>query len=320
MRSLVYSLIAALCLTAGLVPLAHAQTAFSSSDPSGTVSCSPSGTCTSITFTPIPSSDSYIFQNVCLSTTPISPVDASTVNGYNGGPCASYTGFNSTQFGACVQNWGGSCTLNVSSGGLAAGTYTVYIYIYYTYCPTADIVQGGCTVGSGGTGYPAVQTVTASGTIGSNNPPTNDSWVPGSWGTCSSSGTQTRSVTCQDSSGNIVSNSNCTSTEPATTQSCTPATNYTWVSGAWSACSAGTETRTVSCENSSNTVVSSSYCTSTEPAASQSCTSTTPVNSQDPTCTDPTCTAVNSGPGVTLPNCVPDPSQGKFCVVVPTKQ
>ena len=269
MRSLLYSLIALVGLACGALPAAYAQTAYASSDSSGTVTCSSSGTCNSITFTPMTGTDSYLFESAyCFTTTPLSSPTVGTVAGSNGGPCASYTDFNSSYLGAFSQTWGGSFTINVTSGGEPVGTYTVYLYIDYSYCPTADLSGGACSVGNGGTGYEAVQSMTLSATVGA--PTTsNDTWVTGSWGTCSSSGTQTRSVTCQDSSGNIVSNSNCTATEPATTQSCTP---------------------------------------------------TTSVNSQDPTCTDPTCTAVNSGPGVTLPNCVPDPSQGKFCVVVPTKQ
>lgn len=269
MRSFIYSLLALMCLAATCLPPAYAQTAFTTSDPSGTVTCNTSGNCTSITFTPVSDSNSYMFQYFCLTTTPISPVTANTVLGFNGGPCASLTGFNSSMFGTCNQGWNDTCAIDVTSGGLGAGTYTVYAYIYYTYCPTADLSNGGCSVGNDGAeGYQEVQTVALTGTVPSSTPSVPYTWTPGAWGTCSSAGTQTRTVSCEDGSGNVVSSSYCTASEPATSQPCTPS-------------------------------------------------STSP---QTPSCTDPSCTAVNSGPGVTMPNCTPDPSKGKFCIVVPTKQ
>lgn len=267
MRASLLYIFATLILSLGFSLQARAQTGFISSDPSGSITCDSSGNCGSITFTPASDGYSYIFQNYCLSTTPVSPVSPTVINGDAGGPCASYTGFNSTMIGAsCVENWGGSCTLNISSGGLPAGTYTVYTYIYYTYCPSTEVVSGACTstaTGSTAAGLPATETFTLSGTV------------------ASSGGTTT---------------------------------TYSWITGPWSTCSGGTQTRSVTCESSSGLVASStSDCAGTEPATTQSCT----VSSTDPTCTSASCEAINQGPGVTLPNCTPDPSKGIFCIVVP---
>jgi hypothetical protein len=52
-----------------------------------------------------------------------------------------------------------------------------------------------------------------------------DHWVTGGFGACSATcggGIQTESVTCQDSSGNTVSNNNCTGAAPASAQTCNP--------------------------------------------------------------------------------------------------
>ncbi len=48
-------------------------------------------------------------------------------------------------------------------------------------------------------------------------------WVVGAYGVCSATcggGTQSRSVLCVDTDGNVVADSNCTTTKPATSQSC----------------------------------------------------------------------------------------------------
>ncbi len=51
-------------------------------------------------------------------------------------------------------------------------------------------------------------------------------WNVGSWGTCFQSGTETRTLTCNAFDGSVVDNGNCTTAEPASSQSCTP--SYTW--------------------------------------------------------------------------------------------
>ena len=143
------------------------------------------------------------------------------------------------------------------------------------------------------------------------------SWVTSAWSapssTCSTSATETRTVSCQRSDGTTVASSYCTaSTEPSSSQtlSVTSGCSYTWSSGSWGSCTggsgnwtytpwspasgtyctskldqtrtgscditagSGSQTRTVTCQRSDGTTVASSYCTATEPAASQSCTPT----------------------------------------------
>lgn len=52
------------------------------------------------------------------------------------------------------------------------------------------------------------------------------------------------------------------------------ATSYAWEPSAWSACSSGTQTRTVSCvDTATSLVVSNSFCSAVAPATSQTCTS-----------------------------------------------
>ena len=151
-------------------------------------------------------------------------------------------------------------------------------------------------------------------TYPSQYPACTDSWVTGSWSpanNCSASVTQTRSVQCESSVGQIVDTANCTGPEPATTQTVSDYSGctYAWSSGSWGSCSggsgawqysswtpptgtyctsslsqsrtasceananSGTESRSVNCVRSDGTPVSSSYCSSKpEPAASQACT------------------------------------------------
>ena len=90
------------------------------------------------------------------------------------------------------------------------------------------------------------------------------SWVSGTWGTCSG-GEKTRTVSCQNNSGQTVANSNCNSgTKPTTTQSCT---TYSWYRGDANTCgNTCNTTREVVCKNSSGQVVTDSYCTSSKPS------------------------------------------------------
>ncbi|KJE93909.1 thrombospondin [Capsaspora owczarzaki ATCC 30864] len=115
--------------------------------------------------------------------------------------------------------------------------------------------------------------------------PTVYTWSSGSWSACSPScgaGTQTRTVTCVNSASTTVSDSLCTGTKPATSQSCNNGAcgSYAWQQSGFGACSvpcgSGTQTQTVQCVNtaSGNAVVADSFCTGTKPSTSQSCSST----------------------------------------------
>lgn len=95
-------------------------------------------------------------------------------------------------------------------------------------------------------------------------------------GGCGDTVTQTRSVTCQRSNGDGVTDSLCTTAKPAATQSITDysACGYSWksVQGAWSStCSAtATRTNTVTCVRQDNVTVSDSFCTaSTKPSTNE---------------------------------------------------
>lgn len=59
-------------------------------------------------------------------------------------------------------------------------------------------------------------------------PPMTYQWTASSWGACSApsgGGTQTRTVNCLDSNGNLVGNSYCSGSMPASTQNCNTQTN-----------------------------------------------------------------------------------------------
>ncbi|MFO0738222.1 MAG: thrombospondin type-1 domain-containing protein [Labilithrix sp.] len=107
------------------------------------------------------------------------------------------------------------------------------------------------------------------------------SWSTSDFSTCSAAcggGTQTRAVSCVDSSGSVVSAALCTGPAPVTSQSCNaqPCPTYSWVTSAYSACSAacggGIQTRDVQCADGTGTVVSSSLCSATiAPPSEQVC-------------------------------------------------
>ncbi len=85
-------------------------------------------------------------------------------------------------------------------------------------------------------------------------------WETGAWGGCSTTcgtGSQTRSLVCRRSDGAIVAGGNCTSSAPATSQSCSEygGCTYSWVTGDWGNClspdgCAGTQSRSVYCQRS----------------------------------------------------------------------
>ena len=105
-------------------------------------------------------------------------------------------------------------------------------------------------------------------------------WNASGWGpsssTCSSSATQTRSVTCRRSNGSTVADSSCSGTKPASSRTVADysSCSYTWSTGSWSASSnrcssSATQTRSVNCRRSDGTHVSDSSCSGTKPATSR---------------------------------------------------
>ena len=108
--------------------------------------------------------------------------------------------------------------------------------------------------------------------------PNTYSWSTGSWSSCSSSCTQTRTVTCKrDSDSVLVADSKCSGTKPSTSQTCSGGScvvpTYSWSTGSWSSCSSDcTQARPVSCRrDSDSTLVANSKCSGMEPSSSQTC-------------------------------------------------
>jgi hypothetical protein len=110
-------------------------------------------------------------------------------------------------------------------------------------------------------------------------------WSTGAYGTCSlpcNSGTQTRAITCINSATTtVVADTNCdTPSKPAAARSCNTA-SCTWLAGAFSTCSqactptggaAGSQTRTVTCQDATGVSVAVTNCPSaTKPATTQVC-------------------------------------------------
>ncbi|MFZ5439745.1 MAG: thrombospondin type-1 domain-containing protein [Myxococcota bacterium] len=105
-------------------------------------------------------------------------------------------------------------------------------------------------------------------------------WQTSAWSACSMTcggGTMTRTLSCVDATGQVVSSTLCTGTPPATTQTCNTQAcpTYTWQTSAWSACSmtcgGGTQTRSALCVDATGQVVSNTLCTGTPPMTMQSC-------------------------------------------------
>lgn len=111
------------------------------------------------------------------------------------------------------------------------------------------------------------------------------SWNYGGWSACSltcgnpNTGSQSRTVTCMDTTTGFASPGNC-GASPATTQTCSPpAVCYGWVTGAFGSCSltcgnpnTGTQTRLVECRDiTNNVVVANGNCVAAQPSATQSC-------------------------------------------------
>lgn len=105
-------------------------------------------------------------------------------------------------------------------------------------------------------------------------------WIGTNWNSCSvqcGGGTQTRNVSCKNSSGEVVSENSCSQPKPATTQSCQTqsCTPYFWVQSGFSPCSkscgGGIQTQTVTCSSDKGQSVAESFCAPSKPTTSQSC-------------------------------------------------
>jgi hypothetical protein len=103
------------------------------------------------------------------------------------------------------------------------------------------------------------------------------SWNVGGWSgwssTCSASATRTRAVSCRRSDGTTVSDGYCAGGKPATSEVSAQygGCSYTPSYGSWSACTSGSQTRSVTCTRSDGVQVAASYC-GTTPTQTQSCT------------------------------------------------
>lgn len=106
------------------------------------------------------------------------------------------------------------------------------------------------------------------------------SWVGSAWNTCSvlcGGGQQTRTVSCELSSGAAADSSNCSLPKPVTNQVCNTqaCASYMWVQGGFGPCSlscgGGTQSQTVSCVSILGQTVANSFCSGTPPPASRTC-------------------------------------------------
>ena len=166
-----------------------------------------------------------------------------------GQSCTVSVTFHPTTTGSLSANIGVAPTSGSGTTFTASGTGTI----------TYGWVAGGfgsCTGGSGTWSYGSWAPTTGCGAVTQTESATCNVTL--------NSGTATQTVTCQDGNGNVVANSNCTGTEPPTSESCTPSTgyscgteaptaqtvtltngcNYTWNTGSFSACTGGASTWT----------------------------------------------------------------------------
>jgi hypothetical protein len=217
-----------------------------------------------------------------------------------------------------------SCAISVSADGTQQAA--TQLNVGYQFCPSGNYnaATHACTA-SGGWGPELVQVVATINATGGTY-----AWTPGAWGTCTASDTGSWAYS------SWTPTSGCGSVAQTRTAVC-PSSG------------AGTQTRPLSCTYTDGTTVPSSYCTGAQPDTTQGCTiatsscgpmglttqtstlsdtcgGTSPTSPTNPssgggattlTCTDPTCTGINNGAGVSLPNCTPDAANNVFCIVVP---
>jgi hypothetical protein len=235
----------------------------------------------------------FFFQNCSQVDFSPSPVDRSTA--------ASGVPASSTNTYAWISSGWGACSLSCG-GGLQTQTVTCQF--------NGDTVDASNCSGV----EPATsQACNVEACVG-------EQWVASGFGTCSKTcggGTQTQTVTCQDSSGATVANSSCTDTEPVTSQACNTQAclTYNWVQSGFGACSAtcggGAKTQTVTCKDNLGNTVANSLCTGAMPSNVQAC------NTQacTPACNfwDPYGTA-DSDPMQTG-GCIPSSGQSGTCAM-----
>jgi thrombospondin motif-containing protein 9 len=109
------------------------------------------------------------------------------------------------------------------------------------------------------------------------NPTLCANWKTGEWGQCSATcggGTQTRSVSCIDTNGNI--STNCLETKPNTTQPCNTQACGRWATEPWGGCTVncggGWQYRNVYCLDQNNLRTADSNCLANQkPITSQLC-------------------------------------------------
>ena len=159
-------------------------------------------------------------------------------------------------------------------------------------------------------------------------------WAVTPWSVCSSTcstGIQTRTVTCEDSGGNVVPDSNCIGVKPPSSQPCTGTSTCVWVAGSFGSCSPvcgvpSSAFRSVECQDASGNVLAESNCTGTKPVTETACTFSPSANAGPNDATNPseiqtrdcvwhespwgacseTCSNIGAGQETRTVNCVRD--------------
>lgn len=108
-------------------------------------------------------------------------------------------------------------------------------------------------------------------------------WDISDWSSCDvacGGGTQTRTVVCRDTQGNVNPDGRCPGAKPATSQICNAqacTSDYNWLIGEWGTCSAtcggGTRSRSVLCKFTDGTTAADNRCPTPKPATQEVCNS-----------------------------------------------
>lgn len=165
------------------------------------------------------------------------------------------TSQSSAQYGGCTYSWqaSGWSAWDSTCSGSATQTRSVW-------CQRSD----GTTVADASCSGAGVKPVTSQSSAQYGG--CSYAWQTGGWSafnsSCSSTATRTRAVTCQRSDGSTVADASCTAPKPATsdTQAQYGGCSYTPSYGSWSACSAGSQSRSITCTRSDGATVPTSNC------------------------------------------------------------